>query len=151
MILLPITILGMFLGGFLIKKFKLHVTDMAKFACVTFIVAYLLNLLYFTCSCEVLQVAGLTVPYSGFVSPWVCVGCVICHGFVLNMVFTPVFLSQTNLGLIFHPDYKCSTLKSIFIFIWMSSEMCLLLFTATYCYLILHIKKCVCLKTTIFC
>ncbi|NXK94797.1 SO1B1 protein, partial [Formicarius rufipectus] len=64
-ILLPITILGMFLGGFLIKKFKLHITEMAKFACITFIVAYLLNLLYFTCSCEVLQVAGLTAPYSG--------------------------------------------------------------------------------------
>ncbi|XP_033370628.1 solute carrier organic anion transporter family member 1C1-like isoform X2 [Parus major] len=64
-ILLPVTVLGMFLGGFLIKKFKLHVTDMAKFGCITFIVAYLLNLLYFTCSCEVLQVAGLTAPYSG--------------------------------------------------------------------------------------
>ncbi|XP_064887032.1 solute carrier organic anion transporter family member 1C1 isoform X2 [Columba livia] len=64
-ILLPITIMGMFLGGFLIKKFKLHITEMAKFACITFIVAYLLNLLYFTCSCEVLQVAGLTAPYSG--------------------------------------------------------------------------------------
>ncbi|NWW40905.1 SO1C1 protein, partial [Panurus biarmicus] len=64
-ILLPVTILGMFLGGFLIKKFKLHITEMAKFACITFIVAYLLNLLYFTCSCEVLQVAGLTAPYSG--------------------------------------------------------------------------------------
>ncbi|NXE06653.1 SO1B1 protein, partial [Lophotis ruficrista] len=63
-ILLPITILGMFLGGFLIKKLKLHITEMAKFACITFIVAYLLNLLYFTCSCEVLQVAGLTAPYS---------------------------------------------------------------------------------------
>lgn len=75
MILLPVTILGMFLGGFLIKKFKLHITEMAKFACITFIVAYLLNLLYFTCSCEVLQVAGLTAPYSGFVSPqlWVLV------------------------------------------------------------------------------
>uniref|UniRef100_A0A8B9PEC4 Solute carrier organic anion transporter family member n=1 Tax=Apteryx owenii TaxID=8824 RepID=A0A8B9PEC4_APTOW len=71
-ILLPITILGMFLGGFLIKKFKLHVTGMAKFAGITFIIAYLLNLLYFTCSCEVLQVAGLTVPYSGYVFPWVC-------------------------------------------------------------------------------
>lgn len=79
MILLPVTILGMFLGGFLIKKFKLHITEMAKFACITFIVAYLLNLLYFTCSCEVLQVAGLTVPYSGFVSPQVWGGCVICH------------------------------------------------------------------------
>ncbi|XP_054680787.1 solute carrier organic anion transporter family member 1C1-like isoform X2 [Grus americana] len=64
-ILLPVTILGMFLGGFLIKKFKLHITEMAKFACITFIVAYLLNLLYFMCSCEVLQVAGLTAPYSG--------------------------------------------------------------------------------------
>ncbi|XP_074396206.1 solute carrier organic anion transporter family member 1C1 isoform X2 [Zonotrichia albicollis] len=64
-ILLPVTILGMFLGGFLIKKFKLHITEMAKFACITFIVAYLVNLLYFTCSCEVLQVAGLTAPYSG--------------------------------------------------------------------------------------
>ncbi|XP_025891343.1 solute carrier organic anion transporter family member 1C1-like isoform X2 [Nothoprocta perdicaria] len=64
-ILLPITILGMFLGGFLIKKFKLQVTGMAKFASITFILAFLLNLLYFTCSCEVLQVAGLTVPFSG--------------------------------------------------------------------------------------
>uniref|UniRef100_A0A8C3NPD1 Solute carrier organic anion transporter family member n=1 Tax=Geospiza parvula TaxID=87175 RepID=A0A8C3NPD1_GEOPR len=64
-ILLPVTILGMFLGGFLIKKFKLHITEMAKFACITFLVAYLVNLLYFTCSCEVLQVAGLTAPYSG--------------------------------------------------------------------------------------
>ncbi|XP_025948475.1 solute carrier organic anion transporter family member 1C1-like isoform X1 [Dromaius novaehollandiae] len=64
-VLLPITILGMFLGGFLIKKFKLHVTGMAKFACITFVIAYLLNLLYFTCNCDVLQVAGLTVPYSG--------------------------------------------------------------------------------------
>ncbi|XP_010084961.1 PREDICTED: solute carrier organic anion transporter family member 1C1-like [Pterocles gutturalis] len=64
-VLLPITILGMFLGGFLIKKFKLHITAMTKFACITFIVSYLLNLLYFTCSCEVLQVAGLTAPYSG--------------------------------------------------------------------------------------
>ncbi|XP_040511916.1 solute carrier organic anion transporter family member 1C1 isoform X1 [Gallus gallus] len=65
-ILLPITILGMFLGGYLIKKFKLHITGMAKFACISFIVAYLLNLLYFMCNCEVLQLAGLTVPYSGF-------------------------------------------------------------------------------------
>ncbi|NXY89073.1 SO1B1 protein, partial [Alcedo cyanopectus] len=64
-VLLPITILGMFLGGFLIKKFKLHITEMTKFACITFIAAYLLNLLYFTCGCEVLQVAGLTAPYSG--------------------------------------------------------------------------------------
>lgn len=78
-ILLPITILGMFLGGYLIKKFKLHVTGMAKFACISFIVAYLLNLLYFMCNCEVLQLAGLTVPYSGFVFPWISVCCSLCH------------------------------------------------------------------------
>ncbi|XP_056351216.1 solute carrier organic anion transporter family member 1C1-like isoform X2 [Oenanthe melanoleuca] len=64
-VLLPVTILGMFLGGFLIKKFKFHISEMAKFACITFLVAYLLNLLYFTCGCEVLQVAGLTAPYAG--------------------------------------------------------------------------------------
>ncbi|KFP33193.1 Solute carrier organic anion transporter family member 1C1, partial [Colius striatus] len=64
-VLLPVTILGMFLGGFLIKKLKLHITEMTKFACITFIGAYLLSLLYFMCSCEVLQVAGLTAPYSG--------------------------------------------------------------------------------------
>uniref|UniRef100_A0A8C8SV84 Solute carrier organic anion transporter family member n=1 Tax=Pelusios castaneus TaxID=367368 RepID=A0A8C8SV84_9SAUR len=64
-IVLPITVLGMFLGGFIIKKFKLHITGMAKFACATFISSYLLNLLYFTCDCDVLQVAGLTVSYSG--------------------------------------------------------------------------------------
>ncbi|XP_006121345.2 solute carrier organic anion transporter family member 1C1-like [Pelodiscus sinensis] len=64
-ILLPITILGMFLGGFIIKKFKLHITGMAKFASATFITAYLLSFLYFACDCEVLQVAGLTVSYSG--------------------------------------------------------------------------------------
>lgn len=69
----------MFLGGYLIKKFKLDITGITKFACISFIVAYLLNLLYFTCSCEVLQLAGLTVPYSGFVFPLVCVGRVLFH------------------------------------------------------------------------
>ncbi|KAJ7427116.1 hypothetical protein WISP_09534 [Willisornis vidua] len=93
-ILLPITILGMFLGGFLIKKFKLHITEMAKFACITFIVAYLLNLLYFTCSCEVLQVAGLTVPYSGSVSPDLksfAVGIETLGGRVLGGLPAPIY------------------------------------------------------------
>ncbi|XP_063164975.1 solute carrier organic anion transporter family member 1C1-like [Candoia aspera] len=64
-IILPITIVGMFLGGFLIKRFKLHIAGMAKFACITFVTAFLLNLFYFGVSCQVLQVAGLTVNYSG--------------------------------------------------------------------------------------
>ncbi|XP_026534014.1 solute carrier organic anion transporter family member 1C1-like [Notechis scutatus] len=64
-IVLPITIVGMFLGGFIIKRFKLPITAMAKFACMTFLTGFLLNLFYFGASCQVLQVAGLTVNYSG--------------------------------------------------------------------------------------
>uniref|UniRef100_A0A8D2LFR1 Solute carrier organic anion transporter family member n=1 Tax=Varanus komodoensis TaxID=61221 RepID=A0A8D2LFR1_VARKO len=65
-IFLPITVVGMFLGGFIIKKFKLHTTTMAKFGCITLTTYFLLSLLYFLSDCEVLQVAGLTVNYSGF-------------------------------------------------------------------------------------
>uniref|UniRef100_A0A8C5WT59 Solute carrier organic anion transporter family member n=1 Tax=Laticauda laticaudata TaxID=8630 RepID=A0A8C5WT59_LATLA len=64
-IVLPITIVGMFLGGFIIKRFKLHIAAMAKFACITFLTGFLLNLFYFGAGCQVLQVAGLTVNYSG--------------------------------------------------------------------------------------
>ncbi|KAL7982210.1 hypothetical protein Chor_009808 [Crotalus horridus] len=66
-IVLPIAIVGIFLGGFIIKKFKLHIAAMAKFACITFVTAFLLNLFYFAASCQVPKVAGLTVNYSGFV------------------------------------------------------------------------------------
>ncbi|XP_008108571.1 solute carrier organic anion transporter family member 1C1 isoform X1 [Anolis carolinensis] len=68
-ILLPITVVGMFLGGFLIKKLKLNTPAMAKFACISFLLAYLVNLLYFATNCQVLQVAGLTVNYSGVKEP----------------------------------------------------------------------------------
>ncbi|XP_053113049.1 solute carrier organic anion transporter family member 1C1-like isoform X2 [Hemicordylus capensis] len=68
-IILPITIVGMFLGGLLVKKFKLNIMGMAKFACITFLTAYVLNWVYFVCNCEVLQVAGLTVNYSGIREP----------------------------------------------------------------------------------
>ncbi|XP_070611080.1 solute carrier organic anion transporter family member 1C1-like [Erythrolamprus reginae] len=64
-IVLPIAIVGMLLGGFLIKKFKLHIAAMAKFGCITFTIGFLLSLFYFAASCQVLQVAGLTVNYSG--------------------------------------------------------------------------------------
>uniref|UniRef100_A0A8D2Q5V2 Solute carrier organic anion transporter family member n=1 Tax=Varanus komodoensis TaxID=61221 RepID=A0A8D2Q5V2_VARKO len=68
-IFLPITVVGMFLGGFIIKKFKLHTTTMAKFGCITLTTYFLLSLLYFLSDCEVLQVAGLTVNYSGIKEP----------------------------------------------------------------------------------
>ncbi|KAL8222294.1 UNVERIFIED_CONTAM: hypothetical protein K2H54_075389 [Gekko kuhli] len=66
-VLLPFAIVGMFLGSFLIKRFKMDIKGMAKFACTTFAISYALNLFYFMANCEVLQVAGLTVNYSGFV------------------------------------------------------------------------------------
>ncbi|XP_062990841.1 solute carrier organic anion transporter family member 1C1-like [Elgaria multicarinata webbii] len=68
-IFLPIAIVGMFLGGYLIKKFKLNTVAMAKFGCIVFLASFLLNLLYFMTNCEVLQVAGLTVNYSGIKEP----------------------------------------------------------------------------------
>nr|XP_056702583.1 solute carrier organic anion transporter family member 1A2-like [Euleptes europaea] len=68
-VLLPFAIVGMFLGSFLIKRFKMDVKGMAKFACVTFVASYVLNLFYFIADCEVLQVAGLTVNYSGIKQP----------------------------------------------------------------------------------
>ncbi|XP_066489877.1 solute carrier organic anion transporter family member 1C1-like [Tiliqua scincoides] len=68
-IVLPITIVATFLGGFIVKKFKLQITGMAKFTCITFLSAYVFNLLYFVSNCEVLQVAGLTVNYSGIKEP----------------------------------------------------------------------------------
>nr|XP_028602932.1 solute carrier organic anion transporter family member 1C1-like [Podarcis muralis]XP_028602933.1 solute carrier organic anion transporter family member 1C1-like [Podarcis muralis]XP_028602934.1 solute carrier organic anion transporter family member 1C1-like [Podarcis muralis] len=68
-LLLPATIVGLFLGGFIIKKFKMQVTTMAKFACVTFLITFLLNLLYFAFNCKDLQVAGLNINYSGIKEP----------------------------------------------------------------------------------
>ncbi|XP_077196261.1 solute carrier organic anion transporter family member 1B3-like [Paroedura picta] len=68
-VLLPFAIVGMFLGSFLIKRFKMDVRGMAKFACTTFAISYVAQLLYFMVNCEVLQVAGLTVNYSGIRQP----------------------------------------------------------------------------------
>uniref|UniRef100_A0A8D0BI00 Solute carrier organic anion transporter family member n=1 Tax=Salvator merianae TaxID=96440 RepID=A0A8D0BI00_SALMN len=65
-IIMPVVILGLFLGGFIIKKFKLCVMGMAKFASSLTTAAFLLFLLVFMFNCETLQVAGLTVNYSGF-------------------------------------------------------------------------------------
>ncbi|XP_054844848.1 solute carrier organic anion transporter family member 1A2-like [Eublepharis macularius] len=68
-VLLPFATVGMFLGSFLIKRFKMGIKGMAKFACITFAVSYCFNLLYFIANCEPLQVAGLTVNYAGIKQP----------------------------------------------------------------------------------
>ncbi|XP_060100584.1 solute carrier organic anion transporter family member 1A2-like [Heteronotia binoei] len=68
-VLLPFATVGMFLGSFVIKRFKMDIKGMAKFACTTFAISYGLSLFYFMANCEVLQVAGLTVNYSGIKPP----------------------------------------------------------------------------------
>lgn len=58
---------GMFLGGYIIKKFKFTLVGIAKFAFFTSSASYLFQLLYFPLICENKSVAGLTLTYDGFV------------------------------------------------------------------------------------
>lgn len=58
---------GMFLGGYIIKRFKFTVIGIAKFAFFTTSVSYVLHLLNFPLICENKPFAGLTLTYDGFV------------------------------------------------------------------------------------
>ncbi|XP_023574834.1 solute carrier organic anion transporter family member 1B3 isoform X2 [Octodon degus] len=64
-IVLPNTVVGMFLGGYLIKKLKLTLPGITKFllyiTCIS-LMSYLLN---FALICENKSVAGLTLTYDG--------------------------------------------------------------------------------------
>ncbi|XP_034367742.1 solute carrier organic anion transporter family member 1B2 [Arvicanthis niloticus] len=64
-ITLPTMTTGMFLGGYIIKKFKLTLVGITKLAFFTSSVAYLFNLLYFLLICENKAFAGLTLTYDG--------------------------------------------------------------------------------------
>ncbi|XP_028613351.1 solute carrier organic anion transporter family member 1B2-like isoform X2 [Grammomys surdaster] len=64
-ITLPTMATGMFLGGYIIKKFKLTLAGITKFAFFTSSVAYAFNLLYFPLICENKSFAGLTLTYDG--------------------------------------------------------------------------------------
>ncbi|XP_008849823.2 solute carrier organic anion transporter family member 1B2-like [Nannospalax galili] len=65
LITLPAVATGMFLGGFIIKKLKLTLVGIAKFAFFTTFMSYLFQLLYFPLLCENKLVAGLTLTYDG--------------------------------------------------------------------------------------
>ncbi|XP_011810355.1 PREDICTED: solute carrier organic anion transporter family member 1B1 [Colobus angolensis palliatus] len=62
---LPIFASGMFLGGYIIKKFKLNTVGIAKFSFFTAVMSLLFYLLYFFILCENKSVAGLTMTYDG--------------------------------------------------------------------------------------
>uniref|UniRef100_A0A674E774 Solute carrier organic anion transporter family member n=1 Tax=Salmo trutta TaxID=8032 RepID=A0A674E774_SALTR len=64
---LPVVAVGIFLGGLLMKRYKLGVVSGAQLSFVTSFMAYLLLLLQFGTKCDNVQVAGLTVSYNGMV------------------------------------------------------------------------------------
>lgn len=64
-ITIPTMASGMFLGGFIIKKFKLTLIGITKFVFFTSSMAYVFQLLYFPLICENKSFAGLTLTYDG--------------------------------------------------------------------------------------
>uniref|UniRef100_A0A8C9R4L6 Solute carrier organic anion transporter family member n=1 Tax=Scleropages formosus TaxID=113540 RepID=A0A8C9R4L6_SCLFO len=62
---IPAVALGMFLGGVVMKKFKLSIMGAAKFAFGTSLLGYFLSLFFFAMGCENSKVAGITVSYKG--------------------------------------------------------------------------------------
>uniref|UniRef100_A0A8C6UXX7 Solute carrier organic anion transporter family member n=1 Tax=Neogobius melanostomus TaxID=47308 RepID=A0A8C6UXX7_9GOBI len=62
---LPAVALGIFLGGLLMKRYKLSVVSGAQLSFATSFMAYLLLLLQFGTKCDNIPVAGLTVAYNG--------------------------------------------------------------------------------------
>ncbi|KFQ43958.1 Solute carrier organic anion transporter family member 1C1, partial [Nestor notabilis] len=67
---LPPVGLGIFLGGLLMKKYKMGIIGATKFAFSMSFVAYALTLLHFFVGCENHMVAGITVSYQGKPIPY---------------------------------------------------------------------------------
>jgi solute carrier organic anion transporter family protein 1B len=67
MITVPTMAIGMFLGGYIIKKLKLTVIGIGKFSFLTSSVSLLLYVSYYALICENKSIAGLTMTYDGFV------------------------------------------------------------------------------------
>lgn len=64
---LPAVAVGIFLGGLLMKRYKLSLVSGAQLSFATSFLAYLLVLLQFGTKCDNVPVAGLTVSYNGSV------------------------------------------------------------------------------------
>ncbi|KAM4569493.1 solute carrier organic anion transporter family member 1C1 isoform 1-T2 [Odontesthes bonariensis] len=62
---LPAVAVGIFLGGLLMRRYKLSVVSGAQLSFATSFVGYLLLLLQFGTKCDNVPVAGLTVSYNG--------------------------------------------------------------------------------------
>ncbi|XP_016143427.1 solute carrier organic anion transporter family member 1C1-like [Sinocyclocheilus grahami] len=64
-LILPVVAVGIFLGGLLMKRYKLSVMAGAQLSFITSFTAFLLLLLHFGTKCDNVPVAGLTVFYNG--------------------------------------------------------------------------------------
>ncbi|XP_067284629.1 solute carrier organic anion transporter family member 1C1 [Pseudorasbora parva] len=64
-LILPVVAVGIFLGGLLMKRYKLSVVAGAQLSFITSFSAFLLLFLHFGTKCDNLPVAGLTVSYNG--------------------------------------------------------------------------------------
>ncbi|XP_077090061.1 solute carrier organic anion transporter family member 1C1 [Siphateles boraxobius] len=64
-LILPVVAVGIFLGGLLMKRYKLSVVAGAQLSFITSFSSFLLLLLHFGTKCDNLPVAGLTVSYNG--------------------------------------------------------------------------------------
>ncbi|KAM9845826.1 solute carrier organic anion transporter family member 1C1 [Aulostomus maculatus] len=62
---LPAVAVGIFLGGLVMKRYKLSVVSGAQLTFATSFLAYLLMLLQFGTKCDNIPVAGLTISYNG--------------------------------------------------------------------------------------
>lgn len=62
---LPAVAVGIFLGGLLMKRYKLSLVSGAQLSFASSFMAYLLLLLQFGTKCDNIPVAGLTVSYNG--------------------------------------------------------------------------------------
>ncbi|KAI4899807.1 hypothetical protein NFI96_013760 [Prochilodus magdalenae] len=62
---LPVVAVGIFLGGLLMKRYKLSVVSGAQLSFLASFSAFLLTLLQFGTKCDNLRMAGLTVSYNG--------------------------------------------------------------------------------------
>ncbi|XP_039188871.1 solute carrier organic anion transporter family member 1B3-like isoform X2 [Crotalus tigris] len=63
--ILPVVIIGIFAGGFIMKKFKLGILAAAKLAYAVSFIGFALSFVYFMLGCENHLVAGLSATYDG--------------------------------------------------------------------------------------
>ncbi|XP_032143678.1 solute carrier organic anion transporter family member 1B3-like [Sapajus apella] len=61
----PCMAMGMYLGGYVIKKFQLTLSGIAKFSFFSATISFFFQLSHFALMCENKSVAGLTVSYDG--------------------------------------------------------------------------------------